>query len=272
MRSRQIVDQLRALGGVPDIIGPVLGRVAALAKTGVEQAQPFPEAILGDLALEHQLLDRARYLKVLATTAELGSVRRLAERLEAAHTATVEWLTIVLAEEALGGPAALRATPFQAITGGVTRLANLPSRWTAQQVNRYLAGAQRSAEETRTKVEQVAGKATQVRSAVVDVLTASRDAGLARAEQVARRDGDTDLAKAVHEARRETGSLNNDELPVKNYDGLTGQQAIEAVKSIEDSKDIRTIVAYEESHKARSSVVSAAQAQLARVAKDAVGV
>lgn len=44
------------------------------------------------------------------------------------------------------------------------------------------------------------------------------------------------------------------------------------MKGLNKPQDLRTVIAYEEAHKARSSVVSAAQAQLARVAKDAVGV
>ncbi len=43
-----------------------------------EQAQPFDEALLGDLALEHQLLDRARYIKALAVAAGNKDVENLA--------------------------------------------------------------------------------------------------------------------------------------------------------------------------------------------------
>lgn len=254
------------------MLSPVLGRFTAIAKAGVEQTQPFSEAILGDLTLEHQLLDRARYLKVLAETAELGTVRRLAERLEGAHTATIEWLTVVLAEEALGGPAALRATPLQFVTSSAVKLANLPTRWTTQQVNRTLESVQRTADDARSKAEQVAGKAEQLRSAVAEVFVASRDAGLARAEKVARRDGEPEFAHVVHETRRDVGALSGDELPIKGYEGLTGAQAIDAIKGLDEPKDLRSVLAFEESNKARSSVVSAAQAQLSRVAKDAVGV
>jgi len=271
-RVREITEQLRALGGIPDLVSPVLGRFVALAKSGVEQAQPLPEAILGDLVLEHQLLDRARYLKVLAEAAGQPEVKRLAERLETAHRATVEWLTVVLAEDALGGPAALRPTPLQVAAGSAARLANLPTRWTSEQVSRTVESFQRSAGEARSKAEQVAGKAGQLRSAVAEVVGATRDAGLARVEKVAKRDGEPKVASAAHEARRESGSLTEAELPVKGYDALGGQRAIEAVKALQQPQDLRTVIAYEEAHKARGSVVSAAQAQLARVAKDAVGV
>src|SRR3954470_7059876 len=104
-RTAAIAQQLRALGGVADVVPPAMGRIAALLKGTVEQAGPIDEALLGDLQLEHQLLDRATYLKVLAQVAKEPEVERLAERLITAHSATVEWLTVLLAESALGGPA-----------------------------------------------------------------------------------------------------------------------------------------------------------------------
>jgi hypothetical protein len=51
---------------VPDVVSPAVGRLAAVLKATVEQAAPIGEALLQDLQLEHQLLDRATYLKVLA--------------------------------------------------------------------------------------------------------------------------------------------------------------------------------------------------------------
>ena len=55
-RSQAIEKAIRELGGVPDVVGPFLGRAAAAVKALTEQAQPFDEALLGDLALENQLL------------------------------------------------------------------------------------------------------------------------------------------------------------------------------------------------------------------------
>ena len=125
-RSLEIVEALRSTGGVPDVVTPAFGRASALLKATFEQAAPFEEALFGDLQLEHQLLDRATYLKVLADQAGETAVRQLAEKLVKAHTATVEWLTVVLAEEALGGPAALVPTPLQKVAGGVARAVNAP--------------------------------------------------------------------------------------------------------------------------------------------------
>jgi hypothetical protein len=112
-RAEAIETAVRKLGGFPDVIGPLLGRAAAAVKALSEQAQPFGEALLGDLALEHQLLDRARYIKALAVAMGSSDIEKLADRLIDAHSATVDWLTTVLAEDALGGPAALQRTPYR---------------------------------------------------------------------------------------------------------------------------------------------------------------
>src|SRR6185437_10700177 len=131
-RSQALAKAIREMRGVPDVFGRFLGRAAAAVKALTEQAQPFDEALLGDLALEDQLLYRARYLKALAVAAELPEIESLASRLITAHSATVNWLTTVLAEEALGGPAALRRTPLQAATGTAVKLANLPVEWSTR--------------------------------------------------------------------------------------------------------------------------------------------
>ena len=80
-RSLEIAEQLRAAGGVPDVVTPAIGRLTAILKATFEQAAPLEEALLTDLQLEHQLLDRATYLKVLAEQAKQTKVRQLAEML-----------------------------------------------------------------------------------------------------------------------------------------------------------------------------------------------
>lgn len=77
---------------------------------------------------EQQLLGRARYLKSLGEAAGKPSLRALAEQLEAAHSETVQWISTVLAQEALGGPAASRATALQRAAGGVSKMVGLPPR------------------------------------------------------------------------------------------------------------------------------------------------
>lgn len=254
---------------MPDVVSPAVGRLIAFAKAGAEQAQPLPEALFGDLALEHQLLDRSRYVKVLAKELDQKSTVQLAERLEKAHQATVEWLTTVLAEEALGGPAAIKATPVQTVAAGAYRVAILPGRWTLNRVNAAADRVSQSTEQVRNRILEFRGKAAQISGSASEVVQASVSAGLKSGEKQAKANSDK-AGEAIHEARRKTGNLTADELPIKGYDELSASNAAEAVKQLGKAEDIRTVVRYEEAHKARATVVSAAQTTLARIAKDAV--
>jgi hypothetical protein len=275
-RTTAITEQLRELVGVGDVVTPALGRLAALVKGALEQAEPIDEALLQDLQLEHQLLDRATYLKVLAEAADQPKVKALAERLIKAHSATVEWLTVVLAEQALGGPAALQATPFQRVAGGATKLANLPVRFAANTVNRAIGTAQQAGEQAggtfNSVVDDVVDKATAFTGAVRETLTVGRAASLRRAERIADREGRTTTADALAATRRELGDLSADELPIPGYDSMSTADIAKAVKELDDPAAVNTIIRYEETHKARSSVVSATQTRLAALAKEAVGI
>jgi hypothetical protein len=275
-RARLISAALRELGGYQDVVTPAVGRIAALVKTPLEQIQPLSEALLQDLQLEHQLLDRARYLLVLAKAAELPGIVTLADRLIGAHTATVDWLTTVLAEEALGGPAALAATPLQRVAGVATRAVVLPNRVAVRGVNRSVHTVQhtvqRTAEQARTRISALGGRAAGVAGGAREVFTSGRDASLERAERVARRGGNRQTAEAVHDTRTEVGALRADELPIKGYDNLTTNAAVAAIKKLTEVEDVRAIMAYEEAHKGRSGVASAAQTRIAAIAKEVAGV
>lgn len=267
-RAEAIQETIRDLGGFPDVIGPFLGRAAAAVKALTEQAEPFDEALLGDLALEDQLLDRSRYLKALAVAAKNKDVQDLADRLITAHGATVEWLTTVLAEDALGGPAALRRTPFQAATGAAVRAVNLPITWTTRSVDRTLEALRN----TGPAFNELVNRGQWVSEVAGKALSASRDAALSAAEQVTRNEGADDAADRLHTARSRAGVVDASELPIADYDELTVADAVAAVKDLTDASDIRTIVAYEEAHKNRSRVVSAAQTRLAAIAQEVVGI
>jgi hypothetical protein len=267
-RAEAMEQTIRDLGGIPDVIGPFLGRAAAVVKALTEQAEPFDEALLGDLALENQLLDRARYLKALAVAAREPEVERLAERLVTAHSATVTWLTTVLAEDALGGPAALRRTPFQAAAGVAVRAANLPALWST----RALDHAIELIRNIRPVFDEVLDRGRQATELGGRVLTGSREAALAAAEDITRTGGAAQAADALHALRDATGALDPSELPISEYDELTQTNAIAAIKELADPADIRTIVAWEESHKSRERVISAAQNQLSAIAQEVVGI
>lgn len=275
-RTERIRTELRSLGGVPDVVTPAIGRVLALVKSTVEQGQPLDEALLGDLTLEHQLLDRARYVRTLARRADRAGTERLADDLVTAHEATVDWLTTVLAEEAMGGVAALVATPLQRVAGGVTRVVGLPTRFAIERFNQAVAAVTRTGEQVRDGAEELArdtaGTVTRIGAGAREVAVAGRDAALGRAEQVARRDGADDTARAVHESRRNLGTLDAAELPVRDYDDLNAQDSIAAIRELSTPEDITAVVTYEETHKNRAGVVSAAQTRFAALAKDEAGV
>ena len=209
---------------------------------------------------------------MLADQAEETKVRQLAEKLITAHEATVEWLTVVLAEEALGGPAALVATPLQKVAGGVARAVNAPVRFVANTVNNAVDTVQHAGEETSERFNAVTGRAAALTDAVRETLTAGRSASLRRAEQIARREGNKDAAEAAKSAREELGDVSADELPIKNFDQLAVGDAVKAIKGLKAPHDIRVVIRYEETHKDRPNVVSAAQTTLAGLAKEAVGV
>ena len=87
-----------------------------------------------------------------------------------------------------------------------------------------------------------------------------------------RREGANGAADALHNMRSATGVLEPEELPIPGYDDLNLNEAVAAVKDLTDPADIRAIVAYEEAHKARQRVVSAAQTRVAAIAQEIVGI
>jgi hypothetical protein len=267
-RAQAIGAAIRELGGYPDVIGPFLGRAAAAVKALTEQAEPFDEALLGDLALEDQLLDRARYTKALAVAAKRQDIENLADRLIVAHSATVDWLTTVLAEDALGGPAALRRTPLQAATGTAVKLVNLPVAWSTRGFDRAV-DALRSTGPVFNELIRRGGTAGEVAAKTV---SASQNAALKAAEIVTRNEGAGRVSGALHSARTAAGVLDASELPIRKYDDLNVSDAVAAIKKLTVPNDIRAIIAYEEAHKNRQRVVSAAQTRVAAIAQEVAGI
>ena len=54
--------------------------------------------------------------------------------------------------------------------------------------------------------------------------------------------------------------------------GQADYDAIAAIRKLTEVEDVRTVIAFEEAHKGRSSVVSAAQTRIAAIAKQVAGV
>jgi hypothetical protein len=241
-RTRRIVEALRDLGALPDVVTPAIGRMLALVKTAVEQAQPIDEALLDDLTLEHQLLDRARYMRVLAKRAELPLVEQLADDLISTHNAAVDWLTQMLAEEALGGPAALTPTRLQRVAGGVVHAVGLPTRFAARQVNRAVTTVSWTGGQARGVAGDVAGMAGRLGSGA--------------------REG---VAGAARELRAETGAPSAEELPIPQYEEMPAQKATSAIRELTEPEEISAVIAFEERHKNRAGVLSVAKARRAEI-------
>ncbi|MGI5129298.1 ferritin-like domain-containing protein [Pseudonocardia sp. CA-107938] len=262
-RVARIATALRSLDAVPDVVAPVVGRVLAVAKAVAEQVQPVDEAVLADLLLENELLDRARYARELAGHAGLPDVVALTDSLVDAHSETVEWLNTVLAQEAAGGPRALEPTTLQRIAGGVTRLAGLPARFAVERVNRTVDALTRRGRDAAGRLQGTADGVRTLVSDVQEVAGAGRDAALTRAEDVAERERAGTIADTAHTARARVGALSAGELPIPRYADLTAQNTIAAIRRLDDPDDVRVVAAFEEQHKNRSGVLSAADAQIA---------
>ncbi len=270
-RTRQLSDAIRDLGGVPNVVAAAVGRVGALAKTQLEQGQTLTDALLGDLALEHELRDRAHLLKLLAESASNQKLARLAQRIVDDHAETIGWIETRLAEVAVGGPAAIRPTPVQATVGVVRRLASLPVRQAAAGLNRAANKLGDVRRQTGEVIDTNVERASQLRNAAGEIFTSGRDAALERTERVAREDGATKTAEAVHDTRADLGALRADELPIRGYDGLNVADAASQVEDLDDPADVRAVLAFETVNKNRKRVVDAAQRRLETLAAEKAG-
>ena len=265
-RAQQIQTAIRNLGGIPDVLGVALGRVGALAKTQFEQGQTLSDALLGDLQLEHQLRDRAALVRMLAETAGKRELVRLGDRLEKAHTETIDWIRTRLAEVAIGGPVAIQATPVQAGVGAVRRFAAFPAHQAARGLNRSLSLLRTLTNRAEQSIETNVEKAQQLKEAAGEIFTAGRDAALERTQEVATSEGATSTAKATRATRRNLGALDVDELPIAGYDQLNATTAAQRVRTLTTAEDVRAIRAYEAANKARKSVIKAADEQMTEIA------
>jgi hypothetical protein len=266
-RAARIQVTLRRLGGTPDVLGDTVGRVTALTKATADQAQPFSEGLLGDLALEHQLRDRVLFIRVLAEAQDETQVVALMTELESAHTNTIEWIRVRLAELAQGGPVALAPTPTQAAVSAVARFATFPSRQSAAVFNKVADVLQRSRASAQQAAVATVKKGREASEATVEVATAGRDAALQRAEEVA---PSAEVRKAARQTREDLGTIDAADLPVKKYDTLSAEAASKAVTGLENADDVEKVLAFEQAHKARKAVTTAAQRRLTELAEAAV--
>lgn len=266
-RAARIQRTIRRLGGAPDVFGDAVGRVAAMTKATFEQGQPFSEALLADLALEHQLRDRAVFTRVMAQAQGETAVVTLMHQLEEAHSETIGWIAVRLAEVAQGGPTALSPTPTQAVVSTATRIALLPSRQVAALFNKAINLVQRSRDTAEQAVQTTSKKVKSTTRATSEVVVAGRDAALARAEEVAQ---SGNIRKAAHETREDLGTTEARDLPIKGYDDMTGDSAIKAIKALPKAEDVRLVLRFEQAHQNRKGVSTAAQQRMSDFAEQSV--
>ena len=220
-RSQLLTAAIRDLDGIPDVVGVGAGRLAATAKSTVEQGQDIVEALFGDLALENELLARTRFAHMIAE--HLGEARTLKvlDRLELAHSTTVQWLMTRLGEVAVDAPPSLRPTPMQTIAGISRRIYLLPVAQSARIANRGLETSTRLRRRAGQTVTTNVERSRDLIDAAGEVYTAGRDAALKHTEEEATQRGATRTARNVNRTRRELGAVDGDELPIRNYDSLS---------------------------------------------------
>lgn len=269
-RAAALKQAVLDLGGAPDVLGVALGKAAAVAKLPLEQAQPVTEALLADLALEHQLFDRARLVKVLAADADAPDLVALAERLEEAHGDTIQWLFTVLSETAIGGPAALAPTPVQSAAGAARTAATFATSATVHGVNRVVATANNLTERVSGGTSQGLSRVAELAGSARRIARVGRDATLAETERQAGRQLGKDTASTVHHVRESLGAVSASELPVKGFDDLTAKEAVARIARLSAAEDLRVVLAYERAHKGRQAVLAAADRGLRQVAEELV--
>ncbi len=174
-RSQLLQDAVRQAGGVPDVVGSALSKAGAFVQTQVNQVQTLQGALLGDLALEHQLRERTRYARTLAESLGYYQLIPVFERLDVAHTATIEWLEARLTEVGRTGTSALQATPVQALVGATRKIALLPFGVFAATVNRGTSLLRKGASTATATATSAASTAAD--TAREGVQTAARTAG-----------------------------------------------------------------------------------------------
>ena len=294
-RGQLISDALRQVGGVPDVVGSVMSKAGALVTTQVNQVQTLQGALLGDLALEHQLRERARYARTLAESLGYPQLMPLFDRLEVAHTATIEWLEERLTELGRTGTSALQATPVQAAVGVVRRLAGSPFSVLAAGINRGTALLQRgastatssvgtAAEAVSERAQQVAGSVTETSSTAAGAVadTASTAAGTVSDTAGSAAEAVSGTAEAGAEAVSDTAAaaaatapeidqvldltdVDEDKPPFAGYASLSGDSVMRHVRDTDDVEHLREILAFEQAHKARKGVLGALEERLSEL-------
>lgn len=262
-RRALLSDAVRQVGGVPDVVGASLSKAGAFLQTQLNQVQTLQGALLGDLALEHSLRGRARYARTLAESLGYAQVVPVLDRLEVAHTATIEWLETRLDEVGRTGTSALRATPAQAAVTAVRRVAGAPFAAVAGTVNRVSGLLGRKASSVQDVAAEAASRATETAGQAVetaqDVAARAADTAQSAAGAVA------DAAPSAPDVIDLTGT-DGSHMPFAAYDKLSGDSVMRHAQDTEDVDELRAILAFEQAHKSRKGVVQAVTERLNELA------
>jgi bacterioferritin (cytochrome b1) len=263
-RLALLAGAVKQVGGVPDVVGPLLGKAGAFFQTQLNQVQTLQGALLGDLALEHQLRERARYARTLAESLGYAQVIPVLDRLEVAHSATIEWLETRLAEVGKTGTSALEATPVQAAVTVARRVLGAPFGVAAVGVNRVSGLVQRFGGKAVDTVVEQAGD-------VVDAVQDKASDAVDKAKDVYPSDTPTpDEFGAVGSLNDNTGvPADGEHAPFAGYDKLGGDRVMAHVAESSDIPDLQVLLAYETAHKNRKGVVQAVEERLSALGTSA---
>ena len=264
-RLALLAGAVKQVGGMPDVVGPLLGKAGGFLTSQLNQVQTLQGALLGDLALEHQLRERARYARTLAESLGYSQVIPVLDRLETAHTATIEWLETRIGEVARTGTSAIQATPVQAAVMTARRALSAPFGAATYGVNRVTGLLQRFGSKAVDEVQDAAETVVDTAAtAVSNAKQAAADADAYPAEPV--------VVVAVDEFGA-VGSLTDNtgvepdgqHAPFAGYDKLSGDAVMRHVAQSTDLPDLQVLLAYEEAHKNRKGVVQAVETRLAEL-------
>ena len=274
-RQTLLAGAVKQVGGVPDVVGSALGKAGAFATTQLNQVQTLQGALLGDLALEHELRERARYARTLAESLGYSQVLPVLDRLEVAHTATIEWLEKRLAEVGRTGTSALEATPIQAFVGLARKAAGAPLAVAASGVNRVSGVVQRFGGKAVDSVQDAAAEvADKAGDAASSLAHRAEDAASTVAGKAASAADVYPSEPKVEPAVDEFGAVGSltdntgvepdgQHAPFAGYDKLSGDRVMAHVAESTDLPDLQVLLAYEEAHKNRKGVIAAVEARLA---------
>ncbi|MCW2666243.1 MAG: hypothetical protein JWN57_1205 [Frankiales bacterium] len=232
-RSHLLVQAIREVGGVPDVVGSALGKAGAFATTQLNQVQTLQGALLGDLSLEHQLRERTRYARTLAESLNETRLLPVFDRLETAHTATIDWLEARLAEVGRTGTSMLRATPVQAVVTGVRSAAAAPLGVAAQGINRLSAFATKLAGRSPQPLQDALSSAVQAADGALDTGVHAARVATQRAEDRAAAAG-TAVESLAAESRDAVSSA------VQSLAARTGDAVGSAVETAETAVSAET--------------------------------